>query len=262
MTARATSRTPSPKQRVALIDGDFAIYWTAYLSEGESDAQGFLDNLDGVIESWTKKAGCTKAHICLSLFKVKNFRHTLYKDYKKCRKGRELPSFIKEGYDYLAGRGHKHSVIQILGLEADDLMGIAATTENANNEFVIVTVDKDLQTIPGEHWNPRTGATCKVSPMDALRKLYTQWLTGDATDSVPGLPGVGPKKAQKIIDAVTSYKDLNRYERELCRAVQEAYIDAGQKKTYWLTMGRLVKILTSREWDRKKKTFKMWEPPV
>jgi DNA polymerase-1 len=256
-----TARTTSP---VALIDGDFAVYYTAFLTEGEGDVFDFTNNLDGTIKKWTKLAGCVGACICLSKFKEKNFRHALYSGYKACRKGRELPKFIQQGYEHLTMRGRKWSehtkVFQIDNLEADDVMGILATS-GSYAKTVIVTVDKDLKTIPGLHYDPKKQILDDVSPMEAIRRLYMQWLTGDPTDSIPGLPGIGPKKAEKVIDLVSSCKDLRRYEKNLAIAVKDAYKMAGQKKAYWLMMGRLVKILTAREWDRTNKKIIPWEPP-
>lgn len=245
--------------RTALIDGDFAIYYTAFLSESETDTNGFIENLWSTIEKWTLEAKCTKRIVLLSKFKQKNFRHKLYPKYKAVRKGRELPRFIADGYRLLEGA---EGVRSVLGLEADDLMGIASTSMT---NTVIITPDKDLLTIPGEHYNPRKKSREHTSWAEAEYRLAMQWLTGDSTDSIPGLPGCGPVKAEKILNPlvhlITGGCKIGKLRERLAALVARAYKDAGQKKSYWIQQGRLVKILTNEEWDSKKKKMKMWSPP-
>jgi DNA polymerase I len=263
MTARTTNRkTQQPK--IALIDGDHLIYYLSHMLDGSADEMDFVDAVDVTIDNWTEAAKCEKAIVCLSMFKEKNFRHALYKDYKASRKGRSLPPFVKIGYQHLTiARFAKHKAIRQRGIEADDIMGILATTQSAEeNNKVIVTVDKDLMTIPGRHYNPIKKVFTTTTKEESLVLQYTQWLTGDPTDCIPGLPGVGPKKAATIIEDARGFAGDTPLERCLAMAVKRAYKDAGQSEKYWITMGRLVKILTASNWDAKKKVIKEWYPPV
>ena len=100
-------------------------------------------------------------------------------------------------------------------IEADDTMGIIQTA--TDEDSVIVTVDKDLLQIPGKMYNPVKDTHHVTTPEEGWHLFLTQWLTGDSTDGYPGLKGIGPKKAKKIIteadDPVRAIVDL--YEREL-----------------------------------------------
>ncbi len=81
---------------------------------------------------------------------------------------------------------------------------------------VIVSLDKDLDQIVGWHYNFVKHLGYYIKPEEALVKLYTQMLTGDAADNIKGLFRVGPVKAAKIIGDTTD-------ELELYNKVLEAY---------------------------------------
>lgn len=89
------------------------------------------------------------------------------------------------------------------GLEADDAL---AMWQAFHPDNCIVTIDKDLDQVPGWHYN-----WLLDDPKDRLYYvdaeygdylLCKQILTGDATDNIPGLPVFGPKKAEKVLDGI------------------------------------------------------------
>ena len=100
------------------------------------------------------------------------------------------------------------------GEEADDTIAIEATKLGDN--CVIVSLDKDLDQICGWHYNFVKRLGYYITPEEALVKLYTQMLTGDAADNIKGLFRIGPVKAAKIIGDTTD-------ELELYNKVLEAY---------------------------------------
>jgi 5'-3' exonuclease len=64
-----------------------------------------------------------------------------------------------------------------------------------------VSIDKDLLQVPGMHYNWVRDEKILVTPEVGLRKLYQQVLTGDGTDNIPGIYGIGDVKARKLIAA-------------------------------------------------------------
>lgn len=97
------------------------------------------------------------------------------------------------------------------GCEADDLLGIEQMSyfRNGSEDSCIVSIDKDLNCIPGWHFNPgliRKGIVVKepsrylVSPKEALHFFYTQLLVGDTADGIKGAIGIGPAKAKQILE--------------------------------------------------------------
>jgi hypothetical protein len=90
--------------------------------------------------------------------------------------------------------------IEADGREADDLMRIwAEQARAAGDEYIIVTIDKDLQCIPGKLYLMHKEMMIDVPEDVAMRHYYRQILRGDSTDNIPGIPRLGPVKAEKII---------------------------------------------------------------
>jgi hypothetical protein len=99
--------------------------------------------------------------------------------------------------------------------EADDAIGIRAYSLG-EEDYVICSIDKDLDNIRGKHYNFVKNEHYTITEEVAIKNFYRQVLTGDRVDNVPGLVGIGPKKADKILkDCVT--------EAELFNAVLAAY---------------------------------------
>lgn len=137
----------------------------------------------------------------------KNFRYSIYPDYKGHRNADDKPLLHKEIVEYAAS---VHGARLVDTVEVDDMLSIRANTLAARGEeYVIAGVDKDLLQIEGYHYRLHKQTLHNVDKISALRSFYTQVLTGDSADNIPGLPGVGPKTAAKIIEAcVPEAKDL------------------------------------------------------
>lgn len=103
------------------------------------------------------------------------------------------------------------------GEEADDLLAIRQA--ELNYEGIIASIDKDLNQIPGRHFNWDKEARYIVTPEDGDWFFWYQMLTGDRADNIPGIPRHGDKTAKKVLDG------LDKNER--VEAVIEKY-----KKTY------------------------------
>lgn len=103
----------------------------------------------------------------------------------------------------------------VQGIEADDAVGIAAYAL-AEDESIMVHIDKDLNQFRGWHYNYRKKEKYYVSEFEGLKSFYTQILTGDRIDNIVGLKGIGPVKAKRILEECTN-------ENELYQAVLKAY---------------------------------------
>jgi len=104
---------------------------------------------------------------------------------------------------------------EIFGYEADDALGIYQ-----NDNTIASHIDKDINMIPGHHYNHVTGEYYHVpTGLGSLTydngKLigrgtiffYAQLITGDATDNIPGIPKMGPKKAYDVLSQLTKESD-------------------------------------------------------
>lgn len=88
-------------------------------------------------------------------------------------------------------------------MEADDALGIYQKSNTC-----IVTIDKDLNMVEGLHYNWRHDTIYNVTELEALRNFYIQLLTGDTTDNIPGVPGIGSSRAVKALRGLTTEEDM------------------------------------------------------
>ncbi len=150
-------------------------------------------------------------------------RRAAYSEYKANRKPmpEDLLPQVTRIREIVAGMNIP--VLQCPGHEADDIIAtLAETYAREDIEVVIVSRDKDLDQLITEHvvlYDPQKDQTLDA-PTLLAEKGYTpqqaveiQTLTGDATDNIPGVPGVGAKTALKLIekygtaDAVVQHAD-------------------------------------------------------
>jgi len=153
-----------------------------------------------------------------------NFRDNVatIREYKGNRDRDLRPVHYKALRDYLVE--HWDAAI-VEGYEADD--AVAIEQFKAGDEYdvntIIATIDKDLRMVPGWHYNTLTARDYLVTREQAIRFFYTQLLTGDQTDNIPGLFRVGEKKAAKMLPPEGAS------EQELYKAVLDAYAENLEK---------------------------------
>jgi DNA polymerase-1 len=235
-----------------LIDGDILCYTTAAAVEKpvdwgndlwtlHSDFKEAKQRVDVDIVEFVETLGGTKFTVCLS--DSENFRKQLYPEYKSNRVGVRKPVVFSALRDYLIDNWDCQFWPR---LEADDVMGILAT---GKDECVIVSADKDLRTVPTKVYNPSKPdlGVIDVSETEADRNHLIQTLTGDRTDGYPGCPGIGPARAEKIVDGGWD-------------AVVDAYAKAGLNEATALTQARLARILRKGDYVRKTGLVKLWAP--
>jgi DNA polymerase-1 len=96
------------------------------------------------------------------------------------------------------------------GLETDDMVALTATelyqfAVGFGGSVYICSPDKDLRQVPGYHLNYQkpdengVPLQLEIGELQARKNLHIQLLTGDTTDNILGIPGIGPVKAEKIL---------------------------------------------------------------
>lgn len=173
-----------------------------------------------------------------------NFRYAVYTEYKSNRRKLRKPAGYSALRDWVKAQW---PTSQLPGVEADDTCGILYEEGD-----IIASRDKDLRTIPGLHLV--ADGVVDVGLPEANHAFYRQALTGDSTDGYPGLKGVGPVAAGKILASCNS-------EEEQWQAVVAAYLKAGQTMEFALQMARCARILRAGEYDHDKQRPVMWMPP-
>ena len=189
----------------ALIDGDIVAYRAACTCEDDDSEDYVFSKVDDIIDKITFYTDSDEYRVFLT--GSNNFRKAIYPEYKAHRPT-EKPFWLQAIREYLV-KEFKAEVCE--GQEADDAMGI-----NQTSETIICTIDKDLLMIPGQHYNFVKDEFKTVTYLDGLKHFYMQCLQGDRSDNIKGIPGVGPKKAERILEGcVTEY--------DLFKAVRNAY---------------------------------------
>lgn len=223
----------------ALIDGDILVYRVGF-STNEPDEEKFaVSRMGNFVDRLIRLEGIETYEGYLT--GKNNYRSEIATEqaYKGNRKDARKPVHYDSLREYLVS---KWGFTVIDGQEADDAMGIKAY-DLPEDSSCIMTIDKDLDMIRGWHYNFVKEDLYYVTEKEAIKNFYIQILTGDRVDNIPGLKGVGPVKAKKILENCTT-------EKSLFKAVSEKYDHDIDKLT---ERGRLL-------WIRRKEK-QLWKPP-
>lgn len=116
--------------------------------------------------------------------------------YKGNRKA-ELPHWYQVCRDTIT---ESYGATVVNGWEADDQVSIRARQLEADGiPYIVATIDKDLDQIPGVHYDYRQHVFYDVNKFDAEMFFWKQCLTGDSTDNIPGCYRVGDGAAEKLL---------------------------------------------------------------
>ena len=137
-----------------------------------------------------------------------NFRKDILPSYKANRTAPK-PVHLKALQDYALE--HMNAELAREGLEADDELAI-----NQTDDTIIVSLDKDLLQVPGQHFSweisgknwKRPDIFRKVSEKNGLRLFFEQCIKGDTSDNVVGIKGFGDKKAKKLLEYIQSPEEM------------------------------------------------------
>jgi hypothetical protein len=165
-----------------------------------------LHNVGTIMANILEQCGGTKRDLVtyLSGPSEDNFRMEVatIKPYKGNRNKAWRPTYEQEIKAHLVKNWKGEYT---LGQEADDALGIAQSKEDWG-ESVIVTNDKDLDMIPGCHYNFVKDERYTITPDVAIQYFWYQMLVGDSTDNILGCPGIGEARAKKALKDVPPLK--------------------------------------------------------
>lgn len=252
-----------------LIDGDQYLYRACAACEKDvrwddenhvlvSNELEVWDTVQGALKKVFDHFGVTD-HV-LAMGDGPYFRHKLDPSYKGGRPRKPLCF-----YDVRERMREKYEIVTMPGIEADDILGILATKPN-DVDKIIVCKDKDLKGVPGKLWDGLK--FFNITEADADYHHFYQTLVGDTSDGYKGCPGVGPKKAEVLLNTVPpgadpdSTYDVPVSNAYRWRAVVDAFLKAGLKEEDALRNARLARILRWSDWDSKKKEPILWTPPA
>jgi len=195
---------------ISLIDADLVVYRVA--ATCDTDEEGALEiallRCDKLMQDICDATNSDNYRAFLT--GRNNFRKRINPEYKANRKDTVPPRYLQQCRDFLI-QNWNAEVTE--GCEADDALGMAQ-----NNDTIICTLDKDLDMIPGLHYNWVRSEIYEVNEVDALRNFYKQLLIGDRSDNIFGVAGIGKVKAARLIDPL-------EYEEDMYKVVRDLYND-------------------------------------
>ena len=266
--------------RTLLIDADIFCYKHAaaneelYFFDGkdrppivEHDTQAACSDAVDAIEQLRTGLRADRIIICLT-DRGNEFRKEFWPTYKGTRKSRKPEDLFKVEAHLAA----TYETYRRPGLEADDCMGILSTHPTiVKGQKIIVSEDKDMQTIPGWLFNPRKDIEPrKISALAANRFHMEQTITGDKTDNYPGAKGIGEKSEE--VAAVRQAKTVEEMWRHVVTAYLRAAKRAAEKAgkdhvniiavhTQATIQARCARILRASDWNFKDKRPILWVAP-
>lgn len=190
---------------LALIDHDLVVFRSA--ASAENDSFGIAKSrADQLLDSLIEKTKATEYRAFLS--SKSNFRKDILPSYKANRTAPK-PKHLEALQEYALE--HMNAEIAREGLEADDELAI-----NQTDETIIVSLDKDLLQVPGQHFSweisgkkwKRPDIFRTVSEIDGLRLFFEQCIKGDTSDNVIGIKGMGEKKAKDLLKYIESPEEM------------------------------------------------------
>jgi len=225
-----------------------------------ADLNDGIRELENLIEWVIDETGSDEARLMLT--HPEQYRKDILETYKGQRTSRKpmiLPGLREHIMNEMGGE-------MVKGLEGDDLLGLAATADPTHT--VIYSIDKDMLTVPGQHWHAEMRDVHVVGQYDADMFFYEQILTGDSVDNYKGCPGVGPVKAKKILaDAVKHFQNMDglgndndNLETIVWDYIVSAYLKAGLTEQDALVQARCARILRGDEFDFETGEVKLWTP--
>lgn len=257
-------------EKIMLIDGNSivnrAFYGVPLLTNGEgrytNGAYGFLNILFKLLDEEQPD------YLAVAFdLHAPTFRHRTFDGYKGTRKG--MPEELREQMPLLKEvlQAMHIPIFEQEGFEADDILGtLSALAEKNGIVPVVVSGDRDLLQLAGETLKVRIPKTkggrtetedyyaadvqakYGVTPAEFIDMKA---LMGDASDNIPGVPGIGEKTAAKII---TQYHDI---ETAIAHAAEIKPKKASENLAAYQEQARLSKFLATivrdmpLEWDKE-----------
>jgi DNA polymerase-1 len=259
--------------KTILLDGDVFLYQAAIMEEKIADVQ----------------QGLGADRVVVALTHPENFRKEVMPTYKENRKDKRKPLVFKPMREYVQ---QEYETYIRPGLEGDDILGILSTHPKlVPGEKIIVSIDKDFGTIPGqwlndmrardvmrEHGGSYSDYVQTITEEEADRFHIMQTIAGDPSDGYPGVPGFGLVKAEKLLDAgrvlvptkhtVKSGPRKGEVEDRWVpgdegtpwEIVLSAYKSAGLGEEVALQNARVARICRWRDWNFKEGKVRLWTP--
>ncbi|MDQ0721524.1 DNA polymerase-1 [Paenibacillus sp. W4I10] len=221
-----------------LIDGNSIIYRAFFAMPPLTNSKGLHTNavygFTTMLLRLLEEHKPTHVMVAFDAGKI-TFRHEGYQEYKGGRE--KTPPELSEQFPLLKEllKGLGIAQFELAGFEADDIIGtLTKRADEAGRQVLVVSGDKDMLQLASE--NVHIGLTRKgVTDIELydpaqikerygltpLQIIDLKGLMGDASDNIPGIPGVGEKTALKLLHQFGSVEDVLNGTSELKGKMKE-----------------------------------------
>lgn len=222
-----------------VCDIDYLLYRAGFAADTQAkEAYGVERYLEEDYESWALANAKTSVDYLLNeVFKNAewhliyiggegNFRNSITTalprlhegwKYKGNRDALHKPKYFAEIKQYLI---NVWGAQPVNGMETDDAVSLLHY-KYTDRSTCIVSQDKDLQNTPGWHYDPVKKEFSYITLRQANLNYRKQVLTGDRSDNIPGLTGIGEVKAAKLLEQCEYRPDL--IDKETLKLYQNQY---------------------------------------
>ncbi|MFZ7128210.1 MAG: DNA polymerase I [Desulfobacterales bacterium] len=244
-----------------LVDGSAYVYRAYHAIRSLSNSRGLPTNATFGFSRMLLKLVEDRSPSHVGIFfdaKGPTFRHERFSDYKANRPPMPDDMVLQLPYIKKVIEGFRFPTIELEGFEADDLIGtIARVSVRQGFEVIMVTGDKDFVQLLEPRvtiWDPMKDLTIDhegfrdSKGIEPRQVVDVMGLSGDTSDNIPGVPGIGPKIAlalirdfgsleglyeqvdtlrsrKKLFENLVTYKDQAFLSRDLARIRTDAPID-------------------------------------
>ncbi len=233
------------QKEVYLIDGSAYIYRAYHAIAPLSNSKGMPTHAVLGFVNMVKKLIKDKQPTYMAIaFDSRGpvFRHQLYQAYKANRPPMPLDLSVQLPYIKKFVVASNILMLEEQGVEADDIIATAVKIFTARgHKVVVVSGDKDLLQLVSDDvvmWDPMKE---RVMDREAIHQKYLIYpdrlldlfaLIGDSSDNVPGVQGIGPKTAEKLINTYGSLDGLYEHVEELKQSRVKEQLIANRESAF------------------------------
>src|SRR5665647_148058 len=213
------------KERLLILDGHSLMYRAFYALPALTNSDGIYTNaVYGFTSMLLKMKEEFEPDYIVTTFdrRAPTFRHDEYKEYKAGRK--KMPDELQGQFALVRELLEKMAIdiFELDGFEADDLIGtLSVIAEKEGLEVFIVTGDRDALQLATDNVkvviNKKGMSEKEIYDRNRMIEEFgvtptefidVKGLMGDASDNIPGVPGIGEKTAYKLIKEYKSIENL------------------------------------------------------
>jgi hypothetical protein len=209
---------------IALLDGDVLAYRVGFASQTVSERFAVARMKEYIDDLAYFKGACDTLRIAVSTSGV-HYRHKMAvtAEYKGNRKNNPKPTHWGALRKVL--ETHRHTVMSD-NCEADDLLG-HWSQEIGPGKCLVMSIDKDLLMLPGEHYNLQHHTRSTITETQGLLNFYRQIITGDTVDNIKGVYGIGPATAAKKLTLEMTEDELYKECIECFKGNRDRVVENG-----------------------------------